>query len=208
MVDAYVCRRHAAIARRRHARARLSIRGDVDAMSDERLRMVATAGLVIGALLGMAGAFAPSAGLRGLAWGIDGSALVVASALLVVHHLRQGRELLAAGFLVFLAGETLIVSGSAMDLKASAPIFAAGAGLWAAALALVSASPVLPTCVRGTGAIAAVLFAITAARMFGGARLTALSAPLPFYAYPFLAITLFGWAWTHVRTRPARSAET
>src|SRR5215217_5170989 len=110
----------------------------------------------------MAGAFAPSAGLRGLAWGIDGSALVVASALLVMHHLRQGRELLAAGFLVFLAGETLIVSGSAMDLEASAPIFAAGAGLWAAALALVSFSPVLPMFVRVTGGIAAIAFSITA----------------------------------------------
>ena len=58
----------------------------------------------------------------------------MASALLAVHHLRNGREQLAAGFLVFLAGETLIVSGSAMDLAASAPLFAAGAGLWAAAL--------------------------------------------------------------------------
>jgi hypothetical protein len=29
-----------------------------------------------------------------------------------------------------------------------------------------------------------------------------LSKPLPFGAYPFLAVTLFGWAWTHLR--PAR----
>src|SRR5512145_1731263 len=110
-------------------------------MSGEPLRVVAAAGLVIGALLGMAGSFAPSAELRGLAWGVDGVALVVASALLVVHHARQGHDQLAAGFLVFLAGETLIVSGSAMDLVASAPTFAAGAGLWSAALAIISASP-------------------------------------------------------------------
>jgi hypothetical protein len=64
----------------------------------------------------------------------------------------------------------------------------------------------VPVLVRATGAIAAVLFAITAARMFLGARLTALSAPLPFGAYPFLAITLLGWAWAHLRTRPARNA--
>src|SRR5215218_9455838 len=158
---------------------RLHLRSPVTDMRGEPLRAVAAAGLVIGALLGMAGAFAPSAGLRGLAWGIDGSALVVASALLVVHHLRQSRELLAAGFLVFLAGETLIVSGSAMDLEASAPIFAAGAGLWAAALALVSASPIMPRLVRVTGAIAAILFAVTSAQIFGGAGLTPLSEPLP-----------------------------
>lgn len=166
----------------------------------ERLRVVAAAGLVIGAVLGMAGSFAPSAELRGLAWGVDGVALVVASALLAAHHLRQGNELVAAGFLVFLAGETLIVSGSAMELAASAPSFAAGAGLWAAALALISASSVLPAFVRATGAIAAILFALTAIRMFGGSAVTALSAPLPFHAYPFLAITLFGWAWVHVRS--------
>jgi hypothetical protein len=177
-------------------------------MSDERLRVVAATGLVIGALLGMAGSFAPSAALRGLAWGIDGTALIVASALLAVHHVRRGRELLAAGFLVFLAGETLIVSGSAMELAASAPSFAAGAGLWAAALALISAPPDLPAFVRATGAIAAVLLAVTAVRLFGGAALTPLSTPLPFDAYPFLAVTLFGWAWAHLRVRPVRRAAT
>jgi hypothetical protein len=45
----------------------------------------------------MAGSFAPTAELRGLAWAVDGIALVVGSALLAVHHLRRGNELLAAG---------------------------------------------------------------------------------------------------------------
>jgi hypothetical protein len=175
-------------------------------MSGERLRAVAAAGLVIGALLGMAGTFAPSAELRALAWAVDGIAIVVGSALLVVHHLREGNDQLAAGFLVFLAGETLIVSGSAMELAASVPSFAARAGLWSAALAIISASPVMPAFIRGTGAIASVLFAVTALRIFGGGDLPPLSEPLPFYAYPFLAITLFGWAWAHVRTQPVRPA--
>jgi hypothetical protein len=167
--------------------------------SDAAPRAVAAATLVIGALLGMAGSFAPSAAVRGLCWGIDGVLLVVGSALLAVHHVRRGDAQLAAGFLVFLAGETLIVSGSAMDLAASAPTFAAGAGLWSAALALVSVSRVIPIFVRATGAIAAMLFAVTAARIFTGAALTPLSQPLPFFAYPFLAATLFGWAWVHWR---------
>ena len=42
-------------------------------MSDSRLRRIAAAGLVVGAILGMAGTFAPSASLRGLAWGVDGN---------------------------------------------------------------------------------------------------------------------------------------
>jgi len=154
----------------------------------------------------MAGSFAPSSELRALAWAVDGIAIVVGSALLVVHHVREGNDQLAAGFLVFLAGETLIVAGSAMELAASAPSFAAGAGLWSAALALVSGSPLVPAFIRATGAIASVLLAVTAVRIFGGGGLTALSKPLPFYAYPFLAITLLGWAWLHVRSRPVRGA--
>jgi hypothetical protein len=175
-------------------------------MSEQRLRLVAAAGLVVGAVLGMAGTFTPSAGLRGLSWGIDGIALVVASALLAVHHVRRGDLQLAAGFLVFLAGETLIVSGSAMELEASAPTFAAGAGLWAASLVLVSAAAAMPLLVRVTGAVAAILLAVTAARMFAGAELTALSQPLPFYAYPFLGATLFGWAWVHRPSAPVTTA--
>jgi len=170
-------------------------------MNEERLLPVASAGLVIGALLGMAGSFVPSAELRGLAWSADGTALIVASALLVAYHLRRGDAQLAAAFLVFLAGETLIVSGSGVELAASAPTFSAGAGLWSASLVLVSTSRVIPLLVRVTGAIAAVLLAITAAGILTGMGFTPLSEPLPFYAYPFLAVTLVGWAWVH---RPLR----
>jgi hypothetical protein len=170
-------------------------------VSDERLRLVAAAGLVIGAVLGAGGSVVPSAVLRGIAWGIDGTALIVACALLALHHFRQGNDQLAAGFLVFLAGETLIVSGSAMELEASAPSFAAGAALWSAALALISASRAIPIVFRISGGIASVLLAIVAVQIFGGADLTPLSKPLPFSAYPFLAITLLGWAWMHIRSR-------
>ena len=81
-------------------------------MSDSRLRLIAAIGLVIGAVLGMAGTFAPSASLRGLAWGLDGTALIVAAALLTIHHCRRGNDLVAAGFLVFVVGEGLILSCS------------------------------------------------------------------------------------------------
>ena len=162
-------------------------------------RMLAAAALVIGALLGMVGTFVPSVEMRSLAWGIDGMLLVVGTALLTVHHLRLGNEQAAAGFLVFLAGETLIVSGSAMELAESAPTFAAGAVLWAAGMLLVSASSVQPALVRATGAIAAVLLTAAAVLIFCGGELTPLSKPLPFFAFPFLALTLFGWAATHLK---------
>ena len=174
-------------------------------MSDDRLRTIAAAGFVIGGLLGMAGAFAPSAELRGLSWGIDGTAIVVASALLVMHYLQRGDAQLAAGFLVFMAGETLIVSGSSMELVASAPTLAGGCALWAAGLGVVSASQAMPAFVRLTGLVAAILLAVTAAQNFYGVGLTPLSKPLPFFAFPFLAATLFGWAWVHWKAAQGRA---
>jgi hypothetical protein len=169
-------------------------------MTDTRLRMTAAAGFVGGAVLGMAGTFAPSASLRGLAWGLDGTALVVAAALTAVHYGRRGDEVATAGFLVFVAGETVIVSCSAMDLAATTPIFGAGAALWAASLALVAASGVMPRWISAAGLIAAALFTVVALRIFAGATLTPLSEPLPFFAYPFLAMTLVGWAWELVKS--------
>jgi hypothetical protein len=144
----------------------------------------------------MAGTFAPSDSLRGLAWGIDGIALVMACSLLTLRFFRMGQEIVAAGFLVFAIGESLLVSGAAMDLVQSAPSFGGGVGLWAAGLVLISAPRVFPMAVRLLGLAAALLFAATAFRIFAGAEITALSQPLPFLAYPVLVATFVGWIVT------------
>ena len=144
----------------------------------------------------MAGSFAPSDALRGLAWGIDGVSLVIASALLSVLFYRKGEDLVAAGYIVFAVGQGLVVSGSAMTLAASTPSFGAGASLWAAALILVSIPRVFPIAVRLLGFAAAVMFAATAAQIFYGVPLHPKSEPLPFFAYPVFVATLFGWIWT------------
>jgi hypothetical protein len=144
----------------------------------------------------MAGTFAPSASLRGLAWGIDGVALVMAGAMLTVMFYRKGQDLVAAGFLVLAIGEGAILSGAAMDLDASVPSFGAGSSLWAMALALISLPTVFPFVVRTLGLIAASMFASTALQIFSGHHLTPLSSPLPFFAYPFFVATFVGWIWT------------
>jgi len=155
----------------------------------------------------MAGSFAPSASLRGLAWGIDGVGLIVASALLTVLYFRHGYDIIAAGFLVLAVGEGLVIAGAAAEPAASVPAFAAGAGLWSAALALISLPRVFPAVVRALGLIASVLFAAFALQVFAGQHLSSLSAPLPFYAYPFFVATIFGWVWVllraGVKSRPA-----
>jgi len=142
--------------------------------------------------------------LRGLAWGIDGTVLIVAAALLAVHCLQHNLRSVAAGFLVFIAGQTLVLSGSAMSLEGSSPLFAAGAALWAAALLLISAPAVMPLPVRALGSLAALLFAATALQVFAGRSLTPLSEPLPFFAYPVFVFTLFGWAWWCRTPAPSR----
>lgn len=158
--------------------------------------ILVSVGLALGGVLGLAGTFAPSDGLRGLAWGIDGLALVMATSVLAIMEFRKGQDIVASGFLVFAIGQGLIVSGAAMELGASAPSFGAGCGLWSVGLALVSVPKAFPLVVRLVGLIAAALMAATALLIFGGADIRPTSSPLPFFAYPFLVATLFGWIWS------------
>jgi hypothetical protein len=170
-------------------------------MSDKTSRLISSGGLVVGSVFGLAGTFVPSANARGLLWGLDGVALVIAAALLTIYFLRKGNEMVAAGFLVFLVGETLILSSAAMELTSSGPVFGAGASLWAASLYLLSAPKTFALWIRVAGAIAGTLFAIVAAQLFMGRGITSLSQPLPFFAYPILVVTLLGWAWERFRSR-------
>jgi hypothetical protein len=168
-------------------------------MSEQTSRLVSTGGLVIGSALGMAGTFVPSPSVRGVLWGVDGVALIVATAVLAIHYVRQGSELVAAGFLVFVVGESLILSTAAMDFATSGSTFGAGASLWAASLYLLSVPRVAVLWVRIAGVIAGSMFLVVSVQLFSGDALTPLSRPLPFFAYPFLVATLLGWAWERFR---------
>lgn len=168
-------------------------------MIDKSVRILASIGLVVGGVFGMAGTFAPSAALRGLAWGIDGVGLVMAGSLLTLAFHRSGQALAAAGFLVFTVGQGLILSTAAMDLTASVPTFGAGISLWTAALVLIGVPRVFPRLVRLLGFFAAALFGATALQIFAGSLVTPISSPLPFYAYPVFVATLAGWIWTLLR---------
>ncbi len=169
-------------------------------MNERLTKTTASIGLFIGGVFGMAGSFAPSPSLRGLAWGLDGVGLIVASTLLTVYYFRKGYDAVAAGFLIFAIGEALILSCSAINLEASVSSFGAGTGLWAASLSLISLQKLFPILVRCLGLIAAVLFVVVSVLIFTGHPLNPLTKPLPFYAYPFFAATIFGWAWTLLRT--------
>lgn len=168
-------------------------------MSEGTPRIVSAGGLVVGAVLGMAGTFAPSSAIRGVLWGLDGVALVVAGAFLTVHFFRKGADVVAAGFLTFVLGETLVLATAAMDLAGGGPVFGAGAGLWAASLFILSGPRTAPVWVRVAGVVAGALFLVVALQVFAGRAITALSRPLPFFAYPVFVATLLGWAWVRLR---------
>ena len=168
-------------------------------MDTGQISRPAAVALVVGAALGIAGTFIPSVALRGLAWGVDGTALVIASALLTVHHLKRGHELVAAGFVVFALGQALILSVPAAELTSSVPDFGAGTALWAAGLGLLASSAVFPLIVRVLAGLATLAMAIVALRISLGTPLTPLAAPLPFFAYPFLAAALVALAVVHWR---------
>ncbi|MCJ2177957.1 hypothetical protein [Novosphingobium album (ex Hu et al. 2023)] len=172
-------------------------------MKGLELNSIASVGLVLGGATGIAGTFAPSAALRGLLWGIDGTSLTIAAVLLTLSFLRAGHDLVAGGFLVFAFGQCLVLATAAMPLDAGAPILGAGAALWAAGLVLVSFPRTLPLFVRLLGLAAALLLGIPAVRILLGEPVNALTQPLPFNAYPVLVATMLGWVWTLWKRPPA-----
>src|SRR5215471_11855148 len=137
-------------------------------MPEQTSRLVSSGGLVVGSALGMAGTFVPSPSVRGLLWGLDGVALIVATALLAIHYLRKGSDVVAAGFLVFAVGESLILSTAAMDFASSGPAFGAGASLWAASLYLLSVPRVAVLWIRIAGVIAGTMFLVVSVQLFSG----------------------------------------
>ena len=155
-------------------------------MNEKQTKIIAAIGLFTGGIFGITGSFVSSASFRGLAWGLDGVGLIVASALLTVYYFRKGYDIVAAGFLIFTIGESLILSCNTMDLGKDVSSFGAGTSLWGASLALISFYNVFPKIIRLTGFIAAILFLVVSAQIFTGVSVNGLTKPLPMYAYPLL----------------------
>jgi len=158
--------------------------------------VAAAIGLALGGVFGMLGTMVSERNLQAAFWAVDGVGLVVATALLALRFFRMGNDVVAAGFLVFTIGESVMLAGTAESLAGSVPSFAAGTALWSAALLLTSVPKEFASWIRLVGTVGAILFAITAARIFWGEQVLPTTSPLPFFAYPFLVLTFAGWIWT------------
>jgi hypothetical protein len=165
------------------------------------MNLLAAVGLAIGGALGLAGAMVAEQNVQAILWAIDAAGIVMACALLAVKYLRTGNDVVASGFLVFAIGEGVLLSGTAAGPAGSVPAFAAGTSLWGTALLLISIPKLFAAPIRILGLVSAILFIVTAARIFWGEPLLPTSAPLPSYAYPLLVATFIGWIWTLWRER-------
>ena len=161
------------------------------------INVIAAVGLALGGALGLAGAMVTQQNVQAMLWAVDGAGLVMAAAMLATKYFRIGNDVVAGGFLVFAIGEGVIMlSGPAAGLTGSIPAFAAGSALWGTALLLVSMPKLFAAPIRILGIVSAVLFIVTAARIFWGEPLQPTSTPLPTYAYPVLVATFVGWIWS------------
>jgi hypothetical protein len=161
------------------------------------INIIAAVGLALGGVLGLAGAMVTQQNVQAILWAIDGAGLVMATPLLAIKYYRTGNDVVAGGFLVFAIGEGIILlSGPSAGLAGKHPGICRWHPLWGTALLLVSIPKLFAVPIRILGIASAVLFIITAARIFWGEQLLPTSAPLPTYAYPLLVATFFGWIWT------------
>ena len=157
------------------------------------LNIVAAIGLVLGAVLGMAGTFVAEPNLRSILWEIDALGVIVATTILALKHLRSGSDAAAAGFLIYAIGESVMLGGTAQPLDAMVPSFGAGAALWAVGLLLTSIPRGFSVWIRLVSLVGAILFGITSARIFSGERIIPRASPLPSFGYPFLVLAFVGW---------------
>lgn len=174
------------------------------AMRNTRLPALASISLVVGGLLGLVGSspLPPFAALPGASMARRSLSVFCCSRCITTNAATScWRLALFPSSAVKPWWFPVSPSILALPLLPSEPAFGAGVALWAAGLALVSAAAVMPASVRITGAGASLLFAAAVARQIhGGIALTPLSRPSPFTADPFPVLTLFGWAWVHVRS--------
>ncbi|MEO5893504.1 MAG: hypothetical protein ABIQ31_24840 [Ferruginibacter sp.] len=165
-------------------------------MKEKIMLNTAAAGLLTGCILGMIGSVVPSDLARNMLWAIDSCGLILAATLLALYFFRNEHDITAAGFFIFAIAESIVFFSCAGDLTNNIPAFGTGVCLWALSIGVISTQRAFPLLIRATGTISSVLFFIVAFLIFTGHAITALTKPLPFFAYPFYATTLAGWAWT------------
>ena len=160
-----------------------------------RYNLIASIGLIIGAVFGIAGGMLTDAHMQACAYEISSIGLIYASAMLCILYLRQSQDVLAAGWLLMCIGEAAMSTGTGGGQPFSQPMFAAGMGIYLPALLMISIPAVYPLWSRISGLIAAGLFTITAGLIYSGTEVLS-THTLPTMAYTLLTIGMIGYIMT------------
>jgi len=160
--------------------------------------VVASAGLAVGAVFGLAGSFVQGEGLQHSFYEISSLGLILGCVLLTLKFFRAANDWVAAGFLTFGIAEAIMSVGTAAGDLGGQSSFAAGMALYVPAFLLVSLPKGMPLAPRITGVAACIPFGISAAKVFWGGQALP-SDPIVGAGYGLLVLTIIGWIWMLMR---------
>lgn len=134
-------------------------------------------GLAMGAIFGMSGSiFVEPEVLQSSLYEISSVSLVAATVLLTIKYLREGRDFIATGFLLFAIGEAIMTVGMPLGQVGGQPSFGAGMAIYVPALLFISLPGGFPLVIRFAGITASVLFAVAASKIFLGQQVLSTTA--------------------------------
>lgn len=166
---------------------------------------IASIGLAIGAIFGLAGSLVSGPQLQIFLYEFSSVGLTAACVLLAMKFLRQKQDIVATGFLLLAIGEAVMSVGTAAGQLGGQAAFGAGMALYVPALLFISIPPKFPLWVRLMGIAASIPFAIAAATIFMGGQILS-TAALPGAGYGLLTLTIVGWIGTLLQEKKRTAA--
>ncbi len=160
--------------------------------------ILASIGLAIGALFGVSGSIFTQPIAQIALYQISSVALTAACALLTLKYLRDNKDYIATGFLLFAIAEAVMTAGAALGQVGGQPSFAAGMALYVPAFLFISIPRGFPLWSRLTGIAATIPFCIAASKIYLGGQALSTSV-FPGAGYGLLTITIIGWILTLLR---------
>ena len=186
------------------ARTAAPAAGAVPGSETRAHRTLIVASLAVGAVLGFGGNFLGPGAPQTVAHGISSIGLAVAGTLLALSFLRQGRDAVAAGFLLLTVAE-IVMWNNGREGEIATTGFAAAVLFYAPALLLISLPPALPVWSRIAGALSGLAFGAHGGLFLLGSPPSP-DGPLAGTGYALLTVALIGWIVATLRPTATTTA--
>lgn len=169
--------------------------------NSSQLINITALGFALGVVFGISGSSVKDPVTQALFYEISSLGLIVATVLMTLKFNRSGKELLAAGFLVFALGEVAMNVGVApMASEISMGSFGAGMALYVPAFLLICLPKGMPVYVRISGALCTIPFAIAGTKIFLGHEVPSTSL-YPSIGYALLSLTFIGIIYALIKRK-------